>query len=996
MRKFLTLAFILLSALSLTAQSYNIGGIDGVVQDRDGNAVVGATVKLTSRSWEEGQAAYTVTSSNGLFEFKSVPFDNVMVTVSFVGYHDLVRSFTLDRATYSMGRIEIVESSQSIDEIVVETQTIRTTQSGDTLIYNADAFKVSADAAAENLLAKMPGVTVSDGQVETQGEQVKKVYVDGKEFFGDDVTTAIKNIPSEVIKEVEVFKKLSDNAEFTGVDDGEGYMAINFVTNMNMTGGQFGKVYGGYAHDGDEHKYQAGVSASYFTDKNRYSVIGMSNNLNQQNFGVDDILGAMSTSSGGGRRKGGGGSSGGSSKVSSQSGEADINSIGLNYNLMSNDKLKVELSYFFNYTDSYNTKITDREYLTDSDTGRYYDSYDYTNTINYNHRFNGRIERTIGSNHSIMWRPSITYQGNTSTYDGTESNTQGSEELNLVEALTESDRSGYNVNSTFIYRTKFNDQGRLFTASVTNNFNKNQTWSLSEYNTFLATSGILPDTTVSSKILDSDRGYSHSARLTYNEPIAERGTFIAQYNASYNYSDADYLVYEWEVEANKYNAEYDPTLSNIYNSGYLTQSIGPGFRYYNPEDKTNFNVTVNYQHSMLMNTQVEPVVVDNRNDYTFQNFTYNAMLSKPFTPTNTLRVYMRGSTSNPSVTQLQNVLDVSNPQSITGGNESLEPAYTHNLSANYVRSNISKGRTFMANVTANYVQNYISTKTITLMDDSSTYNIHEGETDEYLLTNYGQYSEPINLDGRWSTNGSLTFGTPINALKSNLNLVAGMSYTSSPTSTINITDNIETDYSTRQNTVGYNYTASLGSNISQNVDFTLTYKGSYNITSYDDIGAAASLTNNEYLTHAASVGFKFVMPWGVTLSGSGSYTLYYGITDNYSYDYLLCNVYLGKKLFKGNRGELQIGVNDIFDDSGETFKRNITDTYIENVFNSGLGRYYSITLTYNFRNLRSGDESYAQPSRERGQRPEGGDRGEGSRPSGGPGGGMGGPGGFGF
>ncbi|MFR9669309.1 MAG: outer membrane beta-barrel protein [Rikenellaceae bacterium] len=974
MRKFLTL-IILLTSVALPLAAQNRGSIDGVVIDNNGKAVAGATITLSLRSDSE-HSIYTTSKSNGLFEFKDIGFDYCTIAVNFIGFQEVTRKFTLDRATHSLGSITISESTQDIDEVVIETNAIRTTISGDTLIYNADAYKVSADAAAENLLAKMPGITVSDGQVETQGEQVKKVYVDGKEFFGDDVTTAIKNIPSEVIQSVEVFTKLSDNAEFTGVDDGDGYMAINFVTNMNMTGGQFGKVYGGYAHDGEEHKYQAGVSASLFTDKNRYTVIGMSNNLNQQNFGVDDILGAMSTSSSGGRRGGGGGGGGsrggssGSSMVSSQSGEADINSIGFNYNSMGNDNLKVEMSYFFNHTDNYKLQTTDREYLTDSDLGRYYLSESNTNTINFNHRFNGRIERTIGKNHSIMWRPSVTYQGNTSSKWGNEMNTEGEEDLNFVDSSTSSDKDGYNISSTFIYRTKFNNYGRLLTATITNNFNKNQTWSNTNYDTYLAVDGVIPDEIseyTRQRILDSDQGYRHSATLTYNEPIGDRSTFIAQYSANYNYSDADYLVYVWEQEMNKYNPDYDETLSNIYNSGYLTQSVGPGYRYYNKSKRTNFNATVSYQHSTLMNTQVEP---DNyTKNYTFQNVTYNSMLSIPFSSTNTLRVYMRSSTANPSVTQLQNVLDVSNTQSISGGNEALEPSYTHNISANYVRTLLNSGRTIMLNVGGTYVQNYISTKTVTLMDAASTYTIHDGQSDEYLLTNYGQYSEPVNLDGRWTTTGSITFGTPVNFLKSNLNLVAGMSYASSPTSTINITNNIASDYSTRQNTLGYSYSASLGSNISQNVDFTLTYRGSYNITSYDDIGAAADLEDNEYLTHAASAGFKFVMPWGITLSGSGSYTIYYGVTDEYRYDYLLCNLYIGKKLFKQNRGELQVGVTDIFDQSGETFKRNITDTYIENVFNNGLGRYWGVTLTYSFRNLRGSNYT---PSG-RGER--GGDRG---------------------
>lgn len=953
-------------ATSLLAQ--NRGVIDGVVVDSEGNGVAGGIVALTAPNKSVKNVA---TKYNGLFEIDNVDYGNYDLSVVFLGYDSLKMRVVVNSAQTSLGRLTLTEGAQNIENVLIEVNAIRTSQAGDTVIYNADSFKVAVDATAENLLSKMPGIMVENGTVEAQGEEVKRVYVDGKEFFGDDVTTAIKNLPSEVIQSIEVFNKLSDNAEFTGVDDGEGYKAINIVTNTGgITSSQFGKVYGGYAHDGDDWRYQAGVSGNYFTEKHRFSLLGMSNNLNQQNFGVDDILGAIGSSGSSGRGRG---DSSGNFMVSSQDGVSDVNSIGVNYASGFSKKIKIETSYFFNHTDNLNISSTDREYLTDSDIARYYLAQDTTRTINMNHRFNAKIDWTINDYNSIMWRPTLTYQKNTTDYYGVENNYDDDEDLNMVDGEYSKDKTGYNISSMLMYRARFNDKGRSLMASMYNNFNKNDTWSTSYYDTYSAVNGVLDMSTISDatyqKIFDGETGYTHKGRISYNEPVSTRGTFTMNYDVSYKFSDSDYLVHLWQdiIQEGYFSDDYDEDSSNSYNSGYLTQSVGPGFRYMNPEDKTTFNMSVYYQRAALMNEQTYPTTAAAISPVYYDDVTYFAMLSKPFNSTNTLRMFARASTANPTVTQLQNVLDITNPQYISGGNPSLDRSYTHSLRASYVRSHLTKGRTFMLMGSASYVQDYIGSQTVTLMDEDATYTI-PGTTQE--LSQYGQYTEPINLDGKWSTSGSFNFGTPVNFLKSNLNLGGGISYSASPTSTLNVYSTT-TDFSfvdNMQNTTTYSYSASLGSNISENVDFTLSYTGGYNITTYDI--ATTDLSNNRYLTNSASAGFKFVMPLGFTISGSGSYTQYLGITDDYNYTYTLLNVFLGKKLCKGNRGELQIGVNDILDESGVSFARNITDTYIENVLSNGLGRYYSITFTYNFRNFRSGTVSSS--SNFDSKRPEGG------------------------
>ena len=296
-------------------------------------------------------------------------------------------------------------SSTEIEAVVKEVKSMRTSQKGDTVSYNAGAFKVTADADVEGLLKKMPGITITDGEVEAQGETVKKVFVDGKEFFGEDVTTAIKSLPAEAVDRVEVYNKLSDAAEFSGMDDGEGYKALNIVTRPGMRQGQFGKLYAGFGYDADtetedKFKYIAGGNANVFSGDSRISFIGLFNNVNQQNFSFEDILGV----SGGSGGRGGVGAL----MVRPQSGVASVNSFGVNYSdswgkTGRQDKVTLQASYFFNRTTTKNYSTIDKWYETPSPIDTLHTD-GYSNNTNGNHRLNARLEWRISENQSLMSR----------------------------------------------------------------------------------------------------------------------------------------------------------------------------------------------------------------------------------------------------------------------------------------------------------------------------------------------------------------------------------------------------------------------------------------------------------------------------------------------------------------------------------------------------------------------------------------------------------------
>ncbi|MDE5637332.1 MAG: carboxypeptidase-like regulatory domain-containing protein [Alistipes sp.] len=410
--KKLLLTVMLVSGFVLQAFAQQTATVTATIIDSETNlGVPGAVLEMTPLR-NPDQKKYTTSDADGKVSASGVPYGKYTLKVTFIGYEPSEREFIVSQPRVNLGVVKMSEGSMKIDAVKIEVQSMRTSQKGDTVSYNASAFKVSDDADVEGLLKKMPGITISNGEVEAQGETVKKVFVDGKEFFGEDVTSAIKSLPAQAVKSIEVYNKLSDQAEFSGMDDGEGYKAINIVTHSNMRQGQFGKLYAGYGYDadtetGDKHKYLAGGNVNIFSGDSRLSVIGLFNNVNQQNFSFEDILG-VSGNTGGGRPRGVG-----QYMVRPQSGVATVNSIGLNFSDTwgRNDNVTFQGSYFFNRTSTKNISTVDKWYEAPYDVDTL-STAGNSKTINSNHRLNARIEWKISPNQSLMSRTGFSYQAN--------------------------------------------------------------------------------------------------------------------------------------------------------------------------------------------------------------------------------------------------------------------------------------------------------------------------------------------------------------------------------------------------------------------------------------------------------------------------------------------------------------------------------------------------------------------------------------------------------
>ena len=565
--------------LVLMAQS-----LSGTVTDKTTKeGLISATVQLVS---SDGKSSYTSTDLNGNFQFKKLQPGTYTLQVTYVGYKSYKAKQTLSEGQEKRVKIEMTEDAQLLGEVSVQGRATRAEQQGDSLLYNAEAFQVMMGSSAEDLLAKMPGIVVEGGTIQAQGEQVQKVLVDGKEFFDGDVNLAIKNLPSDVIASIEVFDKKSEQAEFTGFDDGEEIKTINIVTKGGFRQGTFGEVSGGY---GTDDRYKVNGNLNFFNDDRRISVLGMSNNVNQQNFSQEDLAGVMSAGNSGrgrGGRGGGGGRSGapgGSSAsnfmVGSLGGVTSANGFGLNYVDQWGEKWKMTGSYFFNQSDNLTQQQTDREYFESVLPGMTYSEYQENSMKNWNHRFNMKLDYQMTERTSLQFRPTLSFQNNDSY-----GLLQGQ---NLVNGTTDSETettsfgksNAYNVGADLMLRHRFLKEGRTLSLMLSGKMSNTDGDMYTDYLNTLYGLELSPVTDDYSQWKQTmNRQYTLRSNLSYTEKLTDNLQLQLGYKMSYTDSENDKKTYDRSAVTDLYD-QLDESLSNEYQSGYLTQAGNVGLRY---------------------------------------------------------------------------------------------------------------------------------------------------------------------------------------------------------------------------------------------------------------------------------------------------------------------------------------------------------------------------------------------------------------------------------
>ncbi len=924
LRSLLIFLLILVSVIGYS-QEFRIAGT--LINADDQTPLPGATVKLASIR-DSLKFSYTSSDVQGKFTFSKLNRGQYILEISYIGFEKFRQTVFAGGKTENIGKLAIKSSATSLNTVDINATAVRAEQKGDTVQYNAAAFKVTQDATTEDLIKKMPGITVSNGTVTAHGETVQKVLVDGKQFFGDDPSVTLKNLPAEVVDKIQVFDKLSDQAAWTGFDDGSGQKTINIVTRNAKNSGQFGKFSAGY---GSDDRYMLGANVNFFKGQRRITLLGMSNNVNQQNFSADDVIGS---GSGGGPQGMPGGRGGGPGfQVGPQSGIFSTNAIGFNYTDVWGPKLTLSASYFWNQGTNNTNKFTNRQYILKGNASQYYDELSNSTTNNSNHRLNMRIEYAIDSSNSIILSPRLSLQDNRTNSILNDTTSTAAEFipsnlLNLSNNNNNGTATGYNLNNDLLYRHKFAKKGRTFSVNFgTGVTNRNKDNYMNTESMYFKSAFQVNDITIKinqfGKTLSD--GLTLSSNLVYTEPVGKNSQLQLNYNVSWSKNNNDKKTYDYVSDQNSYSQMND-TLSNIYNNHYITHRIGTGYLY--QTEKANINAGITYQYASLAGKTTFPFLDSTKK--AFNNVLPNLMFNYKFTKLTNLRVTYRASTNAPSTGQLQSVVENSNPLLLSTGNPSLKQEIRHFAMSRFSHSNKDKTANFFGMLFFQKIQNYIGNETFIAHSDTIINN--------QLVKRGAQLTIPENLNGAWNTRALVTIGFPVKPIKCNINFNTGVSFNRLPS---RINGNLN-----ESNTYGFNLGSVLSSNISQKLDFTFTYNLNYNLVD----NTLQPQMNNNYFFQIGSAQFNWEFWKGFFVQNSVTYQNYNGISSKISTQYTLWNLNFGKKLFKNKAGEIKLSCYDILNQN-TSLNRTVTDTYIEDSNTEVLKQYFMLSFTYNLRNF---------------------------------------------
>jgi len=739
----------------------------------------------------------TVADDNGKFSIEGVPEGRYRLVAQYLGFQKYKQRITIG-GDQVLPAIVLEEDVIEIDGVEITGTMIQAIQKGDTTVFNAEAFKTLPDADAKELIAKIPGIEIEGGTVKANGENVQRVTVDGKEFFGTDPNVALNALPAEIIQKIEVIDAKSEQAQFTGFDDGNTTKTINIVTKPDMRNGEFGKIYLGY---GQDDRYQSGGNINVFSGDRRISFIGLSNNINQQNFSSDDLLGVLG---GGGRRRGRGrrGRGGGDFLVGQQDGISTTHSLGVNFSDSWGDKTKFSGSYFFNQSDNELVQTIEQEYFSEREEGDIYSEDAARNTDNMNHRAQARIDINFNDKNSLRIRPRASWQGNEQEDLANTEFLRLGADADVANTIYNTESNALNLSNSLRYR---HDLQR-------DSIDEPAQWSR-----------------------DNGLSYGLEGEIGYTEPLGEQGQMMFDYEIEKDNGDDERLTSLGDTfEAGIQNAQ----LSNDQITEELTHTVSSAYRW--RKDKTMIMARARVEHSQIGSTQTIPSDFETDKGYT--RFLPFLMARMELTENSNLRVFYRPRTDNPSASQLAETVDNSNPLLLTKGDVNIEQAYIHSLFTRYSATNKSKGTVFYVFAGGDYSSDYIGTRTYLGGRNNPLY-------EALNIDPRAQLTVPENLGGYLNLRSYVTIGLPVTPIKSKLNFNIGGNYSETPGVIENETNSVS------------NSTLSLGvsltSNISNNVDFPygITWRNQISHQLYSGYGDGF---DNDYLLGVMSIGKKIL------------------------------------------------------------------------------------------------------------------------------------------
>ncbi|MFI3262832.1 MAG: TonB-dependent receptor [Rikenellaceae bacterium] len=922
--------------------------ITGRVQDNVTNEpIIGATVII------DGTTKGTVTDEKGAFFLKDVTVGKeITLNIDFIGYKQYKLKCTPEKGRNGVGVIGFLVDALLTDEVVVQGTAPIALQMGDTTQYNAGAYKTNPDAYASDLLNKMPGFSADGGKLTVGGEEVTQVYVDGKGYFKDDVSTAISSLPASIIESVQLFDEKSDESRFTGVDDGNRTKTINIVTTTKQKNAYLGDYIVGGGHTiGDATDlgtlYNFKANTNIFQGDNRFTLNLGANNINQ-------------SATTGSRYYGGGSGSDGLQKA-----------IGLSANFSGEykkseyKKTELNISYSFSNTQSDVEKIIDRLYY---ETDEFGDSESYgekyvSGSIGNSHMLRFDVESDINEKNRIFFRGNGRLSDSKTgvvtdaeTYLGSVlSNTS------FTDKTTNSD-SYSTMGSLTWFRSLVKKHSLILSA--------NYSLSRSESDQFLiGDTEQWEDDLLSSNIeydqetLNLTNNNNAGLKLSYTYKINGKSGFTAGINSSYTWSDSDKKTYLLDATTLEYT-DIDDDLSNVFDRDYYKNSIKVGYSYYE-KDKINLSVNFDYEKADLINNQTYPLDEVFENKYNFYSPNSYIRLDYYFTKSKRISISYKGNSNLPSITQLQDVVDNTNPLLVTRGNADLEQSFASTLSMTYNVSNITKSTSFNAFVFANTEANYITDQTVKLTSDEYINGV--------LVSSGARVSSPVNTSGYWSLRSGAYYSFTTPKILCNFTIGGRYSYSRLPS----IIDGVKSFSNSNDGSVSLK----LNSNISNNLDFSISSNSSVSIAR----NSLSSESDNTYFKESVGVAANWIIAKGFFINVDYTYNFYkYSSNEPDDPNYSMLNLGIGKKFLKKQNLELRVSGFDMLNQS-QALTHTIASEYVQDAISNVLQRYLMFTVSYKFNTFKG-----QMPNVNSDRRNRGGMDGSSMRGMGGMGGGPGG------
>lgn len=902
--------------------------VKGVVKTEEGRTLSKASVLL----WYQGErdTIKTVSDEEGRFHFNQVRKKKLAVLVTYVGFRPFLNSYDFSQSDGEQQIWDVVmkPGDNTLQNLTLESSKIQIKE--DTVSYVVDSTMYRKNDNVESMLKNLPGVQVDkDGTVTAQGKQVTKVKVNGKEFFGGDVTTATRELNADMVDKIQIIDDYGDQAAFTGIKDGDATKTMNIQLRKDKNKGYFGNATLGA---GTEERYQASLSVNRFNDDQQISLLGNLNNNNASlfNFGsfgggagsMGNMIGGMVRSFGIG--SGGGGIASALGNLGVSDGIARTQSLGLNFRDNWGSKVSVYGSYSFSNRGTNTIREINQQNSFQNQTNtntRFSNQYE----VNENHRFSFNIEYKIDSFNYVKINPGITYRrtnGDYYTINNVFGKTGNKLTDGYIDEFAQYDQPSYSGNILFNHR--FRKKGRTLSLNLSAGLSSNDgTDDLVNANTYYI-NGNSFDTLNQQYITQNNDNRNYGIRASYTEPLSKKRSLEFNYAHNYQFTGNDRETFL--VDPASGSKQFTDSLSSIYENEYTTNRFGVNFR--TNEKKYNYSIGLAVQPATIRSRSVTGKYSyrqDILNYFPVVRFAYN------FSRSRSLNINYSGNTTQPSFSQLQPVPDYSNQLYVTIGNPDLRPEFTNSFNMRYNNFDFISGNVFFGNLLFSFTNDKIVTNTIPVGGLGRQETRYLNSNGFYTASGFYNVSKPIrNRKYVFNLGGTLTYNNNVSYLNSEKNIGRNWLFIQRVATDIRIKKWLET-------TTGVNFTL--------------------NSTQYSL--KSASLQNLSAQTWTFSHTTRIFLPRDFIISYDLDKTLNNGYSETVAVNPFIINATLEKQLFKKKNGSIKLQAFDLLNEN-ISINRQVTANSITDTRTNRLGRYFMLSFIIRL-NKFSGQTSTGMP-----------------------------------